>query len=106
VFGHLRDAAVWLDAAAGAPVQALTLQYWVIHHRFSRDRDGRLTRLDVTIRPQRALRRLDQFPDRYLTELSSAVAALAPLALTHFDARIEIAGDLVPVPGLKSPKLR
>jgi hypothetical protein len=88
---------LWLAAATPTGLEKLTIRYWKIDYHFTRDAKRAFTRLDIEIRLPEPVKALDPEP-RGVAEVRLAVGKLPPGSLTHFDARIEMAGDNVPIP--------
>ena len=92
-----KDLATWLASARRSPLQRFTILYWIVGYHFTRDADGAFTRLDAEVRPTTKIASLESARPG-LEELAKAVRALPRRSLTHFDARIELGGELVPLP--------
>ncbi len=102
VIGHrfeADDVAAWIAAATRASLETFAFQGWDgTRHTFSRDEKRELTRLHTVVRPRTPIRALDQASN----ELKSQEQTLGrlKLPLTHFEAEIEVAGELVHAPSL------
>jgi uncharacterized protein (TIGR02996 family) len=92
-------AGAWMSAATRASFESFAFQEWHgTRYTFSRDEKGALTRLHVVVRPRAMVRKLDPSSN----ELKAVAQTLSRVKgrFTHFEAEMEVAGELVPAPSL------
>jgi uncharacterized protein (TIGR02996 family) len=90
----------WLDNARRIPtLERFTILYSILELRFSRDRDGAFTRLDVELHPPDPIAAPADF-QRGIDNTAKTIGELPAKLLTHFAARIRAGGELVPLPSV------